>query len=235
MNVIFDIEGLLLDFRPAVEAALRAAAQATGCPRRTAPGTLALRAVSLQQLLTEHLGLRDTATLERACSAYRTHFVTWRLREAVLHEDAHEIIALMRREHDLSWHYLTTAGYWAARWLIERHALPQSRITLYAPCRPLPPCTRTQALRNLLATRDFVDAPNLVLSDYAEEIAQAADAGARAIGLRYGRSAAEVLVRAPTAHWAASCSEVADWLRRARRTAPAPGTKLSLPLSATLH
>lgn len=222
LHVVFDLESLLLDFRPAVFAAIDAAVAAVRRPLGQAPAATPMKPW-LRDVLVSRLGSDDPLLLRHAHQHFREAYARLGADRAELREDAHELLELMARPSALCWHYLSTRGVDAACALIYRHGLSEHLAGLHTPWKPAPPGARPQLLGHLLQGDMAGVRHCAVLSDCPYELWMAAEMDRQGVALGYGQHDPASLSAAQAEHWARDCSDVVDWLRRRQmRLAPPP-------------
>jgi phosphoglycolate phosphatase-like HAD superfamily hydrolase len=213
LHIVFDLEGLLLDLRPAVAAAMKAALEAVTQPAHRRPVAVPQNA-SVRAILAARLGSEEPALLAKAHEAYRQHYHAHASAHAVVRPDAAELLDWMRQSTACRWHYLSTRGVDAACRLIEKHGLANHLCGLHTPWRPVMPGARPQLLAHLLQGDMAGLRHCAVLSDCPYELWMSAELGRTTVALGYGQHDPDALSASQPTAWARDCGDVAEWLRR---------------------
>ena len=135
LHVLFDVEGLLLDPEPGIDASSLAVRARFAPECRDAP--LPALAASLRETLARVFRSHEPQLLEAAIQHYHQHYDLQGRFQARLRPGITALLKRMRSDRRLAWHYLSTHDATRAQRLLERFGLEDavdSVLCMAQPC-----------------------------------------------------------------------------------------------------
>lgn len=220
LHVLFDVEGLLLDPEPGIDASLLAVRARFAPECRDAP--LPALAASLRETLARVLRSHEPQLLEAAIQHYHQHYDVQGRFQARLRPGITALLKRMRNDRRLAWHYLSTHDAARAQRLLERFGLEDAVDSVLCMAQPCCMGFRPRLLDTFLREGGLslghdLRARTLLLSDWASELDRAHALGLAALALQFGRSDTTDLAASAVAATAGSPAEVMFWIEHRLR------------------
>ena len=184
-NVIFDLDGTLVDSLPGIEWSVDEALSACGLPARSRD-LRALIGPTIRDILATVSGVADAGTLDRLVAAYRSSYDSLGWRKTMLQPGAREVIERLHTAGCDLWVVTNKPGF-ASRLILTELGLMGFFGEVVSRDSSTPPfATKEQTLVNLLERRKLKSTESIMVGDTLEDCRAAAGAGIECAVVAHG-------------------------------------------------
>lgn len=197
MHLIADVENLLLNPLPAIEACLRSALAEMDCAPASDECLNWVVNVPFSDAAMTLLGTSDSQRLDAFMARYQRHFACKGRYAFGVYPGSRQAMTAIKADDDVQVHYLTHIGPRMAKSLIDHYGFADVVDSIFTASGPQCRMARPGLLQTLCEQlRTRTDAPLAFASDDPAELDLARRLGLHTIGLLYGRVARPLIERA---------------------------------------
>jgi phosphoglycolate phosphatase len=175
-DVIFDLDGTLVDSVPGIQWSLEIALEGCGIDREC-PDLRAMIGPPIRDILAAVSGLTDGDALDRLEAAFRASYDSGGWRKTTLHLGSESMLMRLRNDDHRLW-LVTNKPQQATRAILNELGIAGFFVEVVCRDSQTPPfANKAEMLTNLLASRGFTPSESVMVGDTLEDCRAAAEAG----------------------------------------------------------